>query len=315
VTWIDTSGRVTAQRGEAGTGPGLLAGPTAVEIANGSIQVWDPRQGTIVGFASSGTASEIRLSGQLGSVSRAARTNLYGRPGLLRRAGSRWTVAGYAGAVSQHREQRSLSILRIDDDGRILDTVWRSTLPSPEASGSAVELLPIPVWDACPDGRIAVYDPAAQAVRLLRTPTSDAGFPVIADTVLVGRDGLLANTRLQVRRLLLEAHQAPPPSFEAMVAEATTQSVAQGLYPEYFTGYTALLCDPKGRIWLEEFSLADSPLGYGRTWRRFEGSHELAPVRLPPAFRLMRISAHRGYGIVLDSAAAEYPAWVTLPSD
>ena len=96
------------------------------------------------------------------------------------------------------------------------------------------------------------------------------------------------------------------------VTEMVQQGRIKGAYPSGFAGYTSVLCDRENQVWLDGFSLEQSPLGYSRTWVVLSGDSGRRSVTFPEGFRLMLLSEARGYGVLMDSTSMESPAWVDL---
>jgi hypothetical protein len=62
-----------------------------------------------------------------------------------------------------------------------------------------------------------------------------------------------------------------------------------------------MLCDDEQRVWLEEFSTADHPLGYGRSWRVHGESGAAKVVRFPARFAPHHLAAGKATGVFTDS--------------
>ncbi len=160
---------------------------------------------------------------------------------------------------------------------------------------------------------LVVYDPMAGTTSF-RTPLGGETrqIPSVAVPVDITEEDIVKNVTLQLKRLLLAAHLTPPTPVEEEATRAVKQSMTAGMYPSTFNGYVGVLCDENGRLWLESFSLKDSPLGTGRTWTVVGPRGTESSITLPADFRLMLLRAGRGYGVQLDSTGADFPAWVEL---
>lgn len=317
ITLVDQAGRVTRQFGSPGEGPGEFRHPTSIDAQVDTLYVWDVRQGAASMYDTLGRyLGQRRAGANFGGVQRHARTNHPGRPGLYRRFGPLAVTAAYPNGVALPGEQRSYSLLALNDSGNVQDTAWTSTLP-PSANQPAPKkqmmLVPIPVWARCSDVRLAVYDPEAGSVSL-RNPqgVEVERLDAKAQVAPILKQDLIRFVGLNYRRLLREANQPLPDSFEDEMASMVDQFQAMDGLPSDYLGYTGILCDDRDQIWLNEFSMEDSPLGYSRTWTILSNGSEQRSVTLPAGFRLMLLSRGRGYGVVSDSTTAEYPAWIEL---
>lgn len=318
VTIVNPAGQVTRQFGMPGEGPGEFRNPTSLDAQADTLYVWDVRQGAASMLDTLGRYLGRRgADASFGGVAPRARLDYAGRPGLYRRFGAVAVSAAYPNGVSLPGEQQSQVLLAFNDSGVVVDTAWASSLPASAnqpAPQKPMQLLPIPVWARCSDSRLAVYDPVA-GVSSLRTPE---GVEIRrrespADTVAISTADLRRYVAFHFQRLYVAAHIREPSSMAEEVAEWVRQAQIQGAYPSGYTGFTSVLCDRRDRIWLDSFSLEDSPLGYGRTWVVLSGKSGRYTVTLPMGFRLMLLTDGRGYGVLMDSTSAEVPAWVELP--
>lgn len=318
VTLIDTTGRVTRQFGSPGEGPGDFRIPTSLDASADTLFVWDVRQGAASLFDTLGRYLGRRtVHASFGGVAPRAGLDYAGRPGLYRRFGPLAVSAAYPNGVSVPGEQQSFALLAFSDSGAVLDTVWASALPpsaNRQAPQSPTELLPIPLWARCSEARLVVYDPVTHTTVLMRPKGSEVRrWESVADTVPISTDDLKSYVAFHFQRLYTAAHQPLPTSMTEEVTEWVRQAQIQGAYPSTYSGYTGILCDHRDRIWLDRFSLDDSPLGYSRTWVVLSGSSGTHTITFPAGFRLMLLTRHRGYGVLMDSASAEVPAWVEWP--
>lgn len=318
VTIVDMEGRVTRQFGTPGEGPGDFRNPSSLDAQSDTLFVWDVRQGAASLYDTLGRYLGRRTANAvLGGVAPRARLDYAGRPGLYRRFGSIAVTAAYPNGVNLPGNQRSYALVAVNDLGVVIDTVWASSLPASanaEAPQQSMHLLAIPLWARCSNSRLVVYDPA-KGISSLMTPEGELvrQFRTAGDSVPISTEDLQRYVSFHFHRLYMSAHQPVPSAMGEEVAEWVRQGKLQGAYPSTFTGFGALLCDRRERVWVDEFSLTDSPLGYSRTWQVLTSGSGRRTVTLPAGFRLMLLTDRRGYGVVLDSTSAESPAWVTLP--
>jgi hypothetical protein len=318
ITLVDKEGRVTRQFGAPGEGPGDFRNPTSLDVQADTVYVWDVRQGAASMFDTLGRyLGRRRGDASFGGVQKHARTNLLGRPGLYRRFGALAVTAAYPNGVALPGEQRSYSLLALDNSGSILDTVWASSLPASaneQAPRKQMQIVPIPVWAKCSDRRLVIYDPELGTTSL-RTPqgVEIQQFQTEAEPVSISMEGLVRFVSFNFGRLYQEANLPRPSSFNEEMVKWVQEGEAKGRNPSEYVGYTSVLCDHRDQVWLDGFSFEDSPLGYSRTWTVLSGASNRRSVTLPEGFRLMLLSGNRGYGVMMDSTSAEFPAWVDLP--
>ncbi len=315
VTIIDKSGHVSRQFGVPGEGPGDFRNPTSIDAQADTLYVWDVRLGAASMYDTLGRyLGRRRADANFGGVAPTTRMDYAGRPGLYRRFDSLAVTPAYPNGVSLPGEQRSYSLLAVNNLGVVLDTVWASTLPASanaQAQGRPMHLVPIPLWARCSETRLVVYDPVVR-ISTLRTPVGGEirQFDSRADSVQISTEDLQRYVAFHFHRLYLTAHLPEPSSMAEAVTEMVQQGRIKGAYPSGFAGYTSILCNRRGEVWLDGFSLADSPLGYSRTWVVLSGDSDKRTVTLPAGFRLMLLTEHRGYGVLMDSTSMESPAWV-----
>lgn len=317
VTIIDRNGHVSRQFGVPGEGPGDFRNPTSIDAQADTLYVWDVRLGAASMYDTLGQyLGRRRADANFGGVAPTTRMDYAGRPGLYRRFDSLAVTPAYPNGVSLPGEQRSYSLLAVNNLGAVLDTVWASSLPASanaQIPGQPMHLVPIPLWERCSNTRLVVYDPVV-GISTLRTPEGEAIRQVEsrADSVSISTEDLQRYVAFHFHRLYMTAHLPEPTSMAEAVTEMVQQGRIKGAYPSGFAGYTSVLCDRKNQVWLNGFSLEQSPLGYSRTWVVLSGDSGRRSVTFPQGFRLMLLSEARGYGVLMDSTSMESPAWVDL---
>lgn len=319
VSVLDSNGTVVRQFGEIGEGPGQFEAPSALTTIDSMLAVWEPNRRRLTLFDTGGQYRRtIPFAGTIAGTSRNARTNFFSHPSLLRAIGSTWVVGVYPNRVAQPVDQLALSLVRFAAGGQHADTVWQSAMTASTTGQPThpVELLPVPLWATCPNGEIMTFDPATQELRKLSPDGAPGGrFSAPPSRVPLSAAGIERNVGFQVQRLLLAARQPLPKDFDQIVRAAAAENSANGMYPEGFQGFAALLCSDGGVVWLETFSLEDSPLGNGRSWLVLGPHRPTQTVIFPVGFRPLVLSTERAYGVILDSLTEETPAWVALPAD
>jgi hypothetical protein len=315
VTIIGKNGHVSRQFGVPGEGPGDFRNPTSIDAQADTLYIWEVRLGAASMYDTLGQyLGRRRADANFGGVAPTTRMDYAGRPGLYRRFDSIAVTPAYPNGVSLPGEQRSYSLLAVNNLGAVLDTVWASSLPASanaQVQGQPMHLVPIPLWARCSNTRLVVYDPVV-SISTLRAPEGGEIRQVEsrANAVQISAEDLQRYVAFHFHRLYMTAHLPEPSSMAEAVTEMVQQGRIKGAYPSGFAGYTSILCDRHEHVWLDEFSLEDSPLGYSRTWVVLSGASGKRTVTLPEGFRLMLLSGNRGYGILLDSTSAESPAWI-----
>ncbi len=192
---------------------------------------------------------------------------------------------------------------------------FRNDLPGSAdgASDQAPGLVPVPLWDGCPDGRIAVLDPIALTLHLFGSgeDESEAIRLPWEPATLQGREKL-AYIRFQV-----EAEGRGEGADAATIDRVAESAFAQAedLFPQDAPAGVDLRCAP-GRVWIQDFDGDSHPLGYGRHWRTVSldgSSPRFARVVLPPGFQPLRVSAHEMLGVVTDHVSMQRLARLELP--
>lgn len=318
ITIVDQDGNVTRQFGSPGEGPGDFRNPTSLDAHADTLYVWDVRQGAASLFDTNGRYLGRRTANaSFGGVAPRTRLDDSGRPGLYRRFGPLAVTAAYPNGVGLHGEQQSYSLLAINELGVVQDTVWASSLPASAnepVPQQPMQLLPIPLWARCSDTRLVVYNPVLSTSTLLSTSGAEMHqFASGVAPVQISAEALERYVFFHYHRLYMDAHQPEPNSLAELVKGMVRQTRIQGGYPSTYAGYTSVLCDRRENVWLDRFSLEDSPLGYSRTWDVISRDSDRRSVTFPEGFRLMLLAGNRGYGVLMDSTTAESPAWVDLP--
>jgi hypothetical protein len=161
-------------------------------------------------------------------------------------------------------------------------------------------LVPVPLWDACPDGSVVVFDPMARFLYRVESGWEER------DSLFVPWDArpLSRSDRLNYlsgqMKAELQGRRVESGKMEAMLARAEQGSRDQ------FPAAAPLAVDIKcseGRVWMQEYDGAAHPLGFGRRWRTISlAGHTSAysEVTLPAPFRLFRASESRLLGVVTD---------------
>ena len=83
-------------------------------------------------------------------------------------------------------------------------------------------------------------------------------------------------------------------------------------FPRNAPPAVSLLCDFRGQVWLQQFSTADHPLGYGREWIVVDPRGASRRVRFPPGFQPRAFTRAAAVGVRTDSLDVQQIATVPL---
>ena len=306
--------------GRLGEGPNELRSARALLDRGdaGQITIWDPASRLYRTFSTAGSLVSTRDAGSLGMGAVRGDIGLVTFGDALRVAATtKGTVrAEYRGAVSWGDDLWAARLARFDDEGGVEHVVDFMDLrgASHEERRASSILVPVPLWDVCPDGRIVLLDPIARYLYLVGSSWAER------DSVFVpwevkpisrsDRLGYLAS-RLEAE---LQGQGVSDSEIEAMLVGAEAESRDQ------FATSAPLGIDIKcsaGRVWIQEFDGAAHPLGLGWRWRMiaFAGSAPAySEVVLPVGFRPYRISESQMLGVVTDSLGLQRVASIPVPS-
>ena len=189
---------------------------------------------------------------------------------------------------------------------------FASELPGASMRPTGSLLAPVPLWDGCPDGRIAVLDPVARTLFML-DPDGDAHEAV----ALPWHSGLLdANARIAYMTARVRSEVGDGSVSEAEIVSYATDAArnAADLFATDEPLGVDLKCAP-GRVWIQEFVGTTHPLGYGPLWRTVNLGDGVTFSRIvfPPDFDPHRITETHAIGVLLDSVGLQRVATVSLP--
>jgi hypothetical protein len=177
----------------------------------------------------------------------------------------------------------------------------------------ALYIVPIPIWDLCPDGSFALYTPSSNEVTRIRGDGT-GGVPVALPP-----ERRLETTRERVFELLYRYELAERPDLD----RSDSLAIRAGFDAEYralgpllspvFPEYVDLQCDDRDVIWLQRFDPAGPDVGRGPTWLRIAMDRPTLEVRLPERLRRVHFAGGRAWGVVLDAMDVPAPARVAVP--
>ncbi len=318
---LSAEGETLRVTGERGGGPGELSWPSTLvrDPSAGTVLVYDVSLGKLIPIAGqpvggqtlslvSNSATPIRLNSyEYLWTNNGGRAWIEGTedgfvfaepaPGLP------WIYSMWSTYVVRHRADGEAE--------RILSTAEVVGDPSTRFPG-AQRFLPYPIWTACPNGSLAVYDPSKNLLRRFSAtgePLAEHELPperrvrmtterVLATVI----PGVLRN-RLMVdapeRDVLLEMFKR---DYEDRASE----------FAEVFPEYVHLDCSGRDTLWLQPFDSSSGQMGRGPLWLRVTTEGEMGSVEFPVRFRPMRFHEDRIWGTHTGELDVEYLAWTEL---
>ena len=238
----------------------------------------------------------------------------FGHPFRSARMAGSILVVRYDSGVIHANDLWNGTLLSIPLDGGDPDEVvsFRRDLPGAELRSGAVLLVSVPLWDACPDGRVAVLDPIARILFLI----SPADGHKEAITLPWEPTKLDAGTRRSYMsaRIAAEAdRQLTAVELEQITNEALNR--AAELFARDEPLGVDIRCGP-GNVWIQAFDRDGDFMGYGSRWLRISLAGEpgaIVRVRFPSGFKPHRFSASHAIGVLSDPVGLQDVAVVALP--
>ena len=315
------SGKLTSRFGRSGEGPGDFRFPYAVWPGqpNGGLTVWDQGFSAALTFSSRGNLLSSLRAPFLGAIRDDIATVTFGHPFRAVRVSGGFVAARYDSGVNHPNDLWNGSLLLVPDDGGDTRLLIDFALELPGASmrSPAALLVPVPLWDGCPDGRIAVLDPIARTLFLLdphdTRPEARESITLPWSSSPLNRD---VRIEYMTSRIRSEVGDNGLSDAEILSAAKEAAKRAEPAFPGEAPIGVDLKCAP-GQVWIQEFDGAAHPLGYGRSWRTATLDRNPATfsrVVFPPDFQPHRISASRALGVVADPAGYHRVATVLLES-
>lgn len=312
------SGAEVAAFGRQGDGPGEFRSARALlPIGDvGQITVWDAASRRYRTFSAEGLPISTREAGSVGTVRGDIDVVTFGDPLRVAATAEGGTVrAEFASAVMWGNDLWTAKLVRSAAGDKVQHLVDFRDLrgASHEDLRTRSFLVPVPLWDACPDGSVVVLDPLARFLYRVESgwEQRDSLF-VPWDVRPLSRSDRLSYLSGQMKAEL-QGRQLESGEMEAMLARAEQGSRDQ------FPASAPLAVDIKcseGRVWMQEYDGAAHPLGLGRRWRTISLTGYTAAyseVILPAAFRLFRVSESRLLGVVTDDLDLQRIASIPLP--
>jgi hypothetical protein len=301
----DPAGTLLDTLGKAGVGPGELKNPWSIMVVDDSVRrvrVWDPGTRRITALGAGATEALATTPMRTGSLVRGdIRAVTFGRPNSMRALRRGYVLQMHTAPMTQTSDQWRSILVHVDSSGGITDTIADFRSIDDGSHTQSIALGPIPLWTVCGDSTVVVLDPTANRLRWI-DPTGKAlrEQPVDSARRELSDDDL----RPYLRRVLAaEArghnHALAPADEDALVSRALSQQREH--FATVAPNAVDMLCDDEGRIWLQSFSTADHPLGYGRAWRVHDLSSSGSLVTFPQGFAPRHLAAGKAVGVLTDS--------------
>ncbi|HEX6913093.1 MAG TPA: hypothetical protein VF142_21970 [Longimicrobium sp.] len=310
-------GALVRRFGRPGGGPGEVRNPWSLFVtgdAAAPVGVWDVGNRRLVTYSAAGAPVGTTAVDVTPGVVRAdIRDIAYGSVSALRGWGSSLLLQDEPRGVIEPAALLHSRLVKLDRSGRTEATVvdfgerhHRQTA----SLGMASALVPVPLWAICPESRLVVLDPFTPALEWYDA----AGRPQARLAVQVpqrrlGEDDIRAYLSHVVG---LETRGA---AIDPDVVEKRVEQIARSQrhrFPRNAPPAVSLLCDSRGQVWLQQFSTADHPLGYGREWIVVDPRGASRRVRFPPGFQPRAFTRAAAVGVRTDSLDVQQIATVPL---
>ena len=243
----------------------------------------------------------------------------YGRPLYLARFGDGYLLQDHPDGLSRTGDYLRAQLITLYSDGQrkgLLMDFEEEFADGRASLGEYAELLvPIPLWTICESGELVLFDPFASRLHWL----GPDGGELAQDTVplqtreLTDDDinGYLFHT-FEHRWYKQTTRELDTAVIERSIEEFMLSHFLElGEMRPYAVG---IMCGSGRQVWLQQFSVADNPLGYANSWMVYEGEQtELRRVRFPASFRPLRIAGDRILGVHTDEQGIQTGAWVPIP--
>ena len=304
--------------GTQGDGPGEFRSATALLPlgAVGEITVWDAASRLYRTFAADGLPVANRDAGEVGTVRGNIDVVTFGDPLRVAVTAEGGTVRGeFAGAVMWGSDLWTATLVHTGADGNVERLVDFGDLHGAfhEEVRTRSVLVPVPLWDACPDGSVVVLDPMARFLyRIDSTWEERDSLFVPWDVPPLTRADRISYLKGQLNAEL-QGRRVEDGEMEAMLARA--EEGGRDQFPASAPLAVDLKCS-EGRVWMQEYDGAAHPLGFSQTWRTVALAGDTQPyseVTLPPAFQLFRVSDEHLLGVLTDDMDLQRVASIPLP--
>lgn len=300
-----------------GSGPGDLANPWQLlrNPTGDTVFVVDVGNRKLLPITDSlhhATAIPLRLPLQ-GMIRGSIRQVAFGDPLRLAWIDGKLVMAEYPGGISEQSDfaagRLQMQSLNSDTPVHLLDFRTLASDAGRTLSGVRQSLTAIPLWTACGDGRVIVFDPYGR--RLVIATSRDEmrqGISMPDPLRRLTREHMALFIREQIRR---ETNGRVPAAQLERAVDAAMNAVAMQ-FPDMAPDAVELFCDASGRAWLQRFVLESHPLGYGTDWLVSDTSLQtFIRVRFPDRFQPYAFERDGVLGVYRDADDLEYVARAT----
>ncbi len=319
---LSPEGELLRAQGIEGGGPGEFFWPSTLvrDEQSGDVWVYEARQGRFVRVEESAAAPlAVALPHDSSGIPRLSSYEYLwmsnGGRTWVRNTGDGFVFARASAAVPWIYSLWSTDVVRLRGDGSY-DTVLSTedVVGSPDTRfPGATRFLPYPMWSACPNGSLAVYDPNRNALRRFTASgdsltthdlpprreveiTPETIFETVHPGVLRNRAWGTRPDADELRRLVRRDYQQRADEFS-------------DVFPEY----ADLDCVGTDTLWVQPFDTTSGEMGRGPHWLRVTAEGAEGTVEFPPTFRPMRFHGGRVWGVHRGEFDVEHLAWTELP--
>jgi len=320
---LSAEGDILRAEGRRGGGPGEFSWPTTFvrDPSTGAVWVYDVTQRHLVRVEEATAELEVlplprdssgipRMSSyEYLWMSNGGRVWIRGTP-------DGFIFARASSAVPWIFSLWSTEVVRLSGDGSLDEVASTEDIVGDPAARfpGARRFLPYPIWSACPDGSLAVYNPNENTIRRLTAEgdslasqelpperqveiTSERIFETVYPGVLRNRAWGTPPERDELRQLVRRDYETREDEFS-----------------EVFPEYADLDCADGNTLWIQPFDTTSGEMGRGPRWLRITEAGAMGTVHFPPSFRPMRFHEGRIWGVQRDEYDVEHLAWADASS-
>jgi hypothetical protein len=232
---------------------------------------------------------------------------VFGDPHQTVMVGDRVVTAVYPNGVLRQSDLSYGLLLSVDLAGETVDTLldFRSSFfrdAEPEVLGENLQASPL--WAACGREQILVFDPVGmQVLEMDEGGRSRSKWDV---ELHLSRLSTVDVQRYLRHQATLELRGA---AYDTVALERRVHRMARDArnhFPALAPPAVRMLCDSRGRAWLQLFRSRDHALGYSREWIVLDGgSGRGIRVRFPINFTPLTLKDGWAFGIVTEGTGLE----------
>ncbi len=318
---LSAEGEEVRIHGESGEGPGEFSWPSTLarDPSTGAVWVYDASVGRLLRVPEGAEAGEtLSLAGD---ASVTVRLNSYEWL-WMNNGGRTWIEGTEDGFVFAQASPAlpwifslwSTDVVRLGTDGHAEQVVSTAeVVGDPSARfGGARRFLPYPIWTACPNGSLALYDPNQNLLRRLSRTGETLAVHELPPEQRVGIsiERIFATVWPGILRNRL---MAPPPERDVFFENVRRYYEERATeFSAVFPEYVHLDCSNGNTLWLQPFDSTGGQMGRGPFWLRVTAEGKRGSVRFPASFRPMRFQDDRIWGVHTGDFDVEYVAWTEM---